>query len=328
MVRTYLHQLIRWAPLGLSGAYVAGFGMVSGAAQSNAAAKAFIDNQVVMLRAISNSPYLTWWAVGLAAAWLGSVWGTSESSAQSVQRRLYLTGGKEPEGDRLTEYITGWSPVRYFWMPFSDYWSWSRTADHDVHRQVQIAWDLFNPGPDDLLHVRISWGLRGVDPVAAINKSGLFSGALDSLSPRRVTICRDGIGGSHFDLATGGEVTLPIVKADTTTTIALPKALNNAFAIACLATAKEIARQPVRDFKGIKGVMEQMRNDTRPSPDIHISIQYETAQGRSGKCKFLVQGFVAGRVGMHRPVEGKERCYEHEPHSVGAWIRLFETVPQ
>lgn len=327
-IKAAIHRFVLWAPVALASGYIGVFVAASTAAAFNLRVRGFVDNQVTMLYSMKDAAYLWYWLIGACAIWLGAYFFSKVDATPHPKHRLYLNADREEGGDcHLVEYIAAWSPCYYFWMPFSDYWNWSRSFDRDVHRKVLVGWNLCNPGPGDVFHVRITWKIKQFSPRDAILKSGLFSGAIDDLTKERVALCREGVGAFQIDLSTEQSISIPLIKADTTAHIELPKPLNNCLAVAALVAAKEVASEPTSEIHGTKDAMAQIMRDTRVMPDIEIRIDCETELGKKVKSNFIVKGIISGRVGLHRPVKDKENHYEQEPHGISAWIRLLEAEP-
>jgi hypothetical protein len=70
MFRRLVNRFFLWAPPSALATYLVILGVAATAAPVNADAKIFLDNQIKMLRAVSNSPYLAAWIFGLLAFWL------------------------------------------------------------------------------------------------------------------------------------------------------------------------------------------------------------------------------------------------------------------
>jgi len=85
VLRRVFHRFLVWAPPAALGSYLVILSVVATAAPVNTDAKELLDNQITMLRAVSNAPYLTGWIIFLVLLWLLLYLWTNEREAAPAQ---------------------------------------------------------------------------------------------------------------------------------------------------------------------------------------------------------------------------------------------------
>lgn len=242
--------------------------------------------------------------------------------------QLYLLKNPTPYDDSEKAYLIVWSPGEYFTLAFSDYESRSRQWPPEESQEKCLTFHLFNPGPNDLRHVRMQWDFS-VDIPSLVRSSGLFDGYIETLNADRIELMNEPVGWIGRPLASRDEMVVPLLKAGETLAVQAPEGVNWAFAIYALAEAKRISATPPPDLgSSLRNAVMAHQRDTIHIEPIIISLAYEEDDATPRTQSFGIVGNLVGRVGTMsaKPDPGTNDHYSPAPGGITAWIDHIEIV--
>ena len=325
--RKYVHEFLKWLPLALGG------GVVSVSAVWDGPKKWFGDQTTSAWREMSD-PWVGLAVVAVLAAYLvGIIW-TDQPREDSrslapklIPDQLYLLKNSSLLDNIQKSYLIVWSPGEYFTIIFSDYESRARQWPPGEPQEKFLTFHLFNPGPDDIRHVRMQWDLS-VNIPDLVRFSGLFEGFIEKLNDDRIELLNEGVGWIGRPLAISEETIVPLLRARDTVEVQAPEALNYAFAIYALAEAKRISATPLPETGGsTRNSVLAFQQDTIHLEPLIISIAYEAEEGLRNQ-SFGIIGDLRGMVGTmsSKPDHGTTDHYSPEPGGITAWLDHIEVV--
>jgi hypothetical protein len=234
---------------------------------------------------------------------------------------LYLTTVPQGEPFRHTGYWGEWTPSEAALISFRDFDS--RREPGAPPKTQQLTFYLFNAGPSNVRHVRLTWLLANVDLPRLVEETGVFGDYVDQITETRLSLIAEPL---HHWLALpiSTEVQdspIPVLKAGESNTVRSPVAFTNAFVAYALAEARRLIdnQRPPEDFS-MRSIARQLERSRVPVQEVTIHAQYETDDGIQRQT-FAMIGWLQG-VGAVRskvsddPSEG----------AIAAWIDYVEVL--
>ena len=122
---------------------------------------------------------------------------------------------------------------------------------------------------------------------------------------------------------------IPLIKAHETIAIEMPTKVNYAFSIYALSEAKRINAVPFSvEGNSLREIMLAQKRDVVPMEPIGISIDYTVTNQKFRTQRFVVIGWLLGRVATMSTKIDKKRKVFLEPDGLTAWIDNIEVEPE
>jgi len=241
--------------------------------------------------------------------------------------QLYLFKNQTYNDTARKSYLVVWSPSEYFVPIFTDYDSRSRSWPPAEPAEKRLTVYLYNPGPDDLRHLKIQWDLGDLDVENRIRNTGLFEGYIDKLIDVRVELYNEAVGWIGRPFSTQEMEEIPLIKAGDTLAIQAPEAINWAFAFYALTESKRISATSLPDLTGsLRDNIIAMQSDTIPFEPIIVSIEYVGEDLVKRTQAFGLTGEIRGRVATISQKAGPDdgNTYSAAPGGITAAIDHIE----
>lgn len=237
---------------------------------------------------------------------------------------LYLTTVPYGEPFRHTAYWAEWTPSEATLISFRDYDSHRPPGDPPKTRQ--LTFHLFNAGPADVRHIRLTWLLTDVDLSQLVEETKVFEGYVDKINQAQLSLIKESAL-QWIAMPISTEVqdsAIPILKAGESVTVRSPIAFTNAFVVYALAEARRLidSHRPPEDLS-MRSIARQLERSRVPVQDVTIHAQYETDDGVQRQT-FAMIGWLQGVGAVRSPMpRGSD---EPSEGAIAAWVDYVEVL--